>query len=220
MNVAELIALTRQELDDETAPYLWPDDFLLDALVDAEHEACRRGRLLLDSTTAATCQIAVTAGTALYPLDARVIQVNRVIVAGEPMPLCPAMMRDLDGSIGAWQTMQADPPTHWCPDYQANRVLLVGIPQSNGTLNLTVERLPLTDVNDMEDVPEIPARYHRNLRHWMMFRAYSKRDSETFSKEHAADCLALFEREFGPPRPAYDEQWIAQFYQNAWVGRY
>ncbi|MFK7941811.1 MAG: DUF6682 family protein [Paracoccaceae bacterium] len=220
MKLQQLIEITRQELDDATAPYLWTDSFLLEAAVDAENEAARRGRLIVDSTTTAICQIDVVAGTALYPLDPRVIQVNRMSFVDEAMPVTPMMVRQLDACLPGWLTEESDPPIYWCPDYQQGQILLVGIPTSDATLKLSVERLPLVEMDQMEDEPELRPEYHRNLRHWMMYRAYSLRDSETFNLEQAALAKQMFEAEFGPARPAYDEQWIAHHYNDSMVGRY
>ena len=68
--------------------------------------------------------------------------------------------------------------------------------------------MPFADMVDDQDIPEIFDRYHRSLRYWMMYRAYSKQDSQANDPKKAADALTLFEQEFGKKSSAIDETWI------------
>lgn len=207
MKLRELLALVRSDLDDITAPYLWSDPELIEYAVDAENEACRRARLLIDSSTAAICQIAVVANTALYPLDSRVIFVRRAKLSLDDRPLGRASVRDLDHAIVGWEG-EATTPSHFVSDYETGKLRLYAKPVVDDTLNLTVVRLPVNDMNDMEDSPEINPRYHRSLRYWVMYRAYMKQDADTKDETKAATNLAFFEAEFGKKSSALDEEWI------------
>lgn len=207
MTLRELLEITRNELDDVEGKYLWSDEELIEYAVDAENEAARRARLLIDSSTAAVRQIAVVAGTALYDLDERVIFIRRAKLASEELPLRRAQMTDLDQYLPNWEA-DTDTPTHFVSDYETGKVRLYPIPTANGTLNMTVVRLPLNDMNSLDDTPEINARYHRSLRYWLMYRAYSKQDTETKDEGKAMKNLALFEAEFGKKSSAIDEEWI------------
>lgn len=60
--------------------------------------------------------------------------------------------------------------------------------------------------------PEIPARYHPGLVHWMLARAFGKQDSETNDPEKAKQALAEFEVEFGKKSSAIDEKYIEDQY--------
>lgn len=219
MKLAELLNLTRVELDDVVEPFLWADDELMEYANDAQQEACRRGRLIVDSTTSAICSITLVANTASYDLDPRVIRINRIRLTGDTYPLRPMMVRDLDAQAPGWEDW-SEAPTIWVPDWQTGKVRFVGNPKAAGTANLTVVRLPLADMNDPDDSIEIRAEYQRSLRHWIAFRAWSKRDSETFNAKSAAGALALFEQEFGRKQGAYDEQWMTQYYTGSEDGRY
>ena len=220
MKVGELLELWRREVDDVAQPFLWSDDEAREYLDDAQIEAARRGRLLIDSTTTAICQITLAAGTAAYALDPRVVRINRAKITGETTPLRFCMMRDLDRTAPGWEDW-SETPRIIVPDYETNKVRLVGTPDAIGTLDMTVVRLPLLTLNDDEDSIELRAEHQRNLRHWMSYRAFSKRDSETYNDQKATECLALFEREFGKPQPAYDELWAQQYYSgDDYLGRY
>lgn len=209
MKLGELIAIVRNEIDDATAPYLWSDPEMIDYAIDAENEACRRSRLLIDSTTTAICQIAVVAGTSVYALDPRVLFVRRVKLAAQDQILGRVAVRDMDYNLSGWES-DTGTPSHFITDYQTGKIRLYPIPVVNGTLNLTVVRMPLVDCDEITDTPEIHVRMHRSLRFWMMYRAYSKQDSETKDDRKAAESLAFFEEEFGRKSSVIDEEWIAR----------
>lgn len=214
MNVGSLLEIVRTELDDAVEPFLWKTPELVEHCDDAQNEACRRGRLIVDSSTEKTCQIALEAGTAVYALDARIIRVNRAKVAGESLPMKFCMSRDLDARYAGWEDDTAPTPTVIVPDWETGLIRVVPAPTVDGTLAMTVVRLPLTPLTGVDQALEIRAHYQRNLRHWIAHRAYLKRDSETYDPKKAAEALAYFEREFGPPRPAYDEEWMLQYYMS------
>lgn len=207
MKVSELLEITRIELDDLEEPFLWGNSELVDAAADAQNEACRRARLLIDSNTASICQINTAIGTALYVLDSRVLFVRRAKLGTQDMPLRRASFRDLDANIHRWEAITGT-PTHYVTDYETGKIRLYPIPVAVDTLSMTVVRLPLIEISDEEQTPEIKPHYHRSLRFWMMYRAYSKQDADTLDKNKAAASLALFEQEFGPKSRAIDEEWI------------
>ena len=220
MNLAGLLEICRRELDDTAEPFLWDDAELIEHAVDAQNEACRRARLIVDSTTTAICTIATVIGQSVYTLDPRVIRVNRARLTGEVMPLCPMMLRDVDAQYPGWEDWEDGTPAYWIPDYETNKIRLMRPPDAVGTLNLQVVRLPLVDPKVEEDDLEIREEYQRSLRHWVLYRAWMKRDSETYNEKAAAGALALFEQEFGRKQGAYDEQWMVQYYNEANNGRY
>lgn len=207
MKLRELVEITRDEMDDAEGKFLIKDEEHIEYAVDAENEASRRARLLIDSSTVAVCNIAVTASNALLTLDSRVIFVRRAKLALEDLPLKRAQVSDLDQYMPNWEA-ETGTPSHFVSDYETGKIRLYPIPIVNDTLKLTVVRLPLTDMNDLDDTPEINARYHRSLRYWMMYRAYSKHDTETKDDTKAMKNLALFEAEFGKKSSAVDEEWI------------
>lgn len=221
MKLGELLDIVRRsDLDDTAQPYLWSDDELTEYADDAQKQACRRGRLLVDSTTDAICEIAVVAGTSVYTLDPRVIRINRARLSSESLPLRFMQVRALDAQAPGWEDWEGT-PEYLVPDWQSGGIRLVPNPTANATLGLTVVRLPLAELNDPDDDFEIRDEYLRELRHWIVYRAYMKRDSETFKPDKATEALALFEREFGPPQPAYAELWAQQYHaEDTFNGRY
>lgn len=220
MKLGALLDVVRTEIDDLQEPFLWSDAELIEHADDAQNEACRRARLLVDSEDATVCRVTLEAGTSVYALDPRVIRVERAIVAGEPLPLRMCLRRHVDRMLPGWEDMDDGLPEVLIPDWQSRSIRLVPAPEAAGTLRLTVVRLPLAVLNDLEDEPEIPAHFHRSLRHWIVHRAYLKRDSETFDEQASMKALAWFTEEFGRAQPAYDEAWVQSHYAGGDYGHY
>ena len=209
MKLGDLIAIVRNELDDDVAPYLWSDPEMIDYAVDAENEASRRARLLIDSTTTAICQITTAAATAVYALSPLVLFIRRAKMSTEDYALGRVAVRDLDYRVPGWET-ETGTPTHFVTDYETGKIRLYPIPNAVGTVKLTVVRMPKVDLATINDTPEIHPRLHRSLRFWMMYRAYSKQDAETKDDQKAGENLGLFEAEFGRKSSAIDEEWISR----------
>lgn len=208
MRLGELLNLFRSEVDDITEPQLWSDEEAIEFANDAQLEACRRARLLVDSTTSAICQIPVTVASAgLVALDPRVQFVRQVRFAGR-IPMRRMTMQDMAAHNPYWQDASPSTPTVFIPDYESGKLLFWPPPVADLVAKATVVRDPLEEMADEQDAPEIPPRFHRSLRYWMMFRAYGKQDAEANDPKKAADSLALFEQEFGRKSSAIDETWI------------
>jgi len=209
MGLRELLELVRNELDDAAGKKLWSDEELIEYAVDAENEASIRARLIIDSSTTAVCNIAVTANNPVLPLDNRVVFIRRAKLSLDDTKLGRAQMRDLDQAVVGWET-ETGTPSHFVTDYETGKIRLYPIPVVNDTLKMTVIRMPLVDMKAIDDTPEINARYHRNLRYWIMHRAYMKQDTETKDEKKAKENYDLFESIFGKRSSAVDEEWIAR----------
>jgi hypothetical protein len=200
VNRAQLFAAFRLRVDDNVAPYLWGDPELQEFLDDAHNEAAERALLLRDSTTAAICQVAITAGTHSYTLDPRILKVRRAKLDGERKPLRLATVEGLDRDWPGWDEEEdADTPKVLAidPEGAGWRSRLVRTPAADGVLRLEVCRLPLTSISTDAATPEIPERQHVKLLDWMEHRAYSKKDADTFDAEKAAKGEAAFTAVFG-----------------------
>lgn len=207
MTLQELITLFRNEADDATEPYLWEDEEVIEFANDAETEACRRARLLVDSTSAATQVLVDPANNGVVRLDPSVIFVRRAQLAGRRR-LMRQTIRDLDDCDPFWRDASPGTPRVFVTDFETGVILLHPPPVDAAMLYMTVVRTPAVEMASMQDQPEIAPRFHRSLRHWMLYRAYSKQDSQANDPKKAADALALFEQEFGKKSSAIDENWI------------
>jgi hypothetical protein len=209
MNRKELREAIREDLDDLAKPYLWSDAFLNRALDEAESEACRRARLIVDSSDSAVCRIATTLNENTYDLDDRIIFVRRVLSSGRTTPLRKISYKDLDGRYPGWES-QTGAISHYCLDFTTGKLVTDRKPTASEvvTLSLTVVRTPLKGLETDGAEPEIKPRYHFSLRHYAVFLAYMKPDEDTYRPDKAKMAEALFTQEFGKKSDAKDEAWI------------
>lgn len=206
MNAEIMLETARTTLDDLAEPYLWSNDELIGYANEGEGEACRRARLIVDSTTDEVTLVALEAGEATADLDDRILFIRRAKLAGRSQVLRRISVQDLDKQNPDWED-QTGEPSHYIPDMDDGKFRPWPTPEDDSTVRLTVVRLPLEDITE-DTEPEIKARYHRALVSWMLYRAYSKQDAETKDETKAAVYLAEFEREFGKKSSAIDEVWL------------
>lgn len=215
MKGRELIQLVRSEIDDEGQNHLWTDADLLEYMIDAQNEACRRARLLVDSLNDRICNIKLNASESHYKLDPRIIFIRRVKLSDYSIPLAKLRVRDLDGQLPGWESHTGQVRA-WTTGYSGGYLTVYRKPDTSTyptmpSIRLTVVRLPLVDATADAEL-EIHPRFHRNLRHWMKFRAYSKEDGDTWNPAKAKLAYDLFEAEFGPASPAHVEEFIDEQY--------
>lgn len=214
MKLKELIKVVRQRAKDvDNVKPLWQDPDIVTLLNDGQWEACRRSRLLKDSTTPEVCRIDISANLVTYPVDPRVMFIRRVKLNSRARPLDFKRVRDMDEEFPGWEAHTGQ-ITHWVPDYSTEQLRLYRLCDATTTLPdfamLTVVRGPLNDMVNSEDVPEINPRFHYNLHHWALYRMFSDQDAETYDANAAAKALDAFEAEFGPPSTAREEVWLEE----------
>jgi hypothetical protein len=198
VNRLQLFDTFRARAFDTERPYLWSDDELQEFLDDAHNEAAERGLLLRDATTAEICEVAISAGTAAYPLDPRILVVIRAKLDSQTRPLEVTSTPALDRCDPGWESRSGSVNAIAIDAEGAGwTATLVGPPTAAGTLRLHVFRLPLESIDGDTDEPEINPRLHVRLVDWMMARAYAKKDAETQDDAKAAQHEAIFTSAFG-----------------------
>lgn len=205
MTVDDLIEAYRAESDDRAEPPLVSDDRLLMFANEAQTEACRRGQLLLDSSSA-LCTIAYAAGASFVTLDPLIVFPTRAQTDGKSA--CLIHVDEMDRIFPSWQDDSVqDRPTHLISGLTTGALHLWPKPKVDGAVKLTVQRMPVPLVN-CGDTPEIRIELHPGLVQWMLHRSYSTLDSELYSAAQSADALARFEAEFGRKASGRNEQWM------------
>lgn len=199
MELAELIAQVRVDSDDLQAPYFSSDANITNWLNEAEQEACIRSLLIHDTSTPAVCNIAVTAGTSVYPLHPAIIAITRAgfTPAGSDTEqvLYLTDITELDRIYPSWRKYSELPKYAIQND---TTLQLACKPSTDGVLALECHRLPLLNIEDQPtESPEIGRIHHRHLVQWALHRAYSRPDAEIFNPNKAAIALAEFTRVFG-----------------------
>lgn len=198
MNLEQLTASFRVDADDLIEPYLFQDEWIAGWLSEGQTEAAIRGRLILEDGTPDICQIAVTAGVAVYDLHRSVYEIAHMrflpmgTTCAEPIALVTREW--LDDKQPGWRDRAGTPAFV----VQSDRTIrLACTPDINGVLYLEAYRTPLKVlVNDI-DKPELAEAHHRHLVYWALHRAFSRPDSETVDPERAGRALAAFTAYFG-----------------------
>jgi len=198
MNLEGLIKQYRIAADDGVEPYRAEDVVVTQWLNDAIAEACIRGRLLHESANPVVCQIAVTAGAAVYPLHEALYEIDYLafkptgntcrrdvkLISREELDRIQPGWRERAGRVEF--AIQSD-----------TTIRLAFAPDMAGTLYLEGYRLPLAVLTDDADAPEINPAHHAKLVHWALHRGFSVPDSETIDPNRAALAEAEFSAYFG-----------------------
>lgn len=200
MTLAQLIAQFRREADDAVAPYFFSDSAVTDWLNEAVDEACVRSLLIKDWSTSAVCNIAITAGTSTYSTHASIINITRAefFATGDAETdgdvLGQVTEHYLDAREAGWRTRTERPVFYVHHD---TKLRLGCLPETDGTLKLEVNRLPLAPMALTTDSPEFAAKHHRHLVAWALHRAFSIPDTEVIDPARSARSEAEFTRMFG-----------------------
>ena len=205
MKLDDLINAAKAMSTDSTRDPLWSDEEWVDFANWAEQEACRRGSLLFDSTTASVAVYSLLANAKWTNFSNLVLKVERAewVVGGVSTLLYPLNLEIMDIARKTWGEDTAGAPVGFLVNGNRFRTYpTVSVP---GSLTFRVVRLPaakMTLATRMSGSPEIPEQYHLPLVSGMLHRAYLKNDSEAFNKGASDLHLADFERVFGPAVPA------------------
>ena len=177
MNLAAIRSEARLRLKDEAKPYLWSDEWLDQEANEAEREACIRARLIEDKSSIAT-SIDLTTDALRYELHPSVLDVLAAELASRP----------------------GVPVTGWT--LTETELVFAELPKADDVLLLTVIRLPLGEMADDDDSPEIRTHHHLRLVDWIEHRAYAVKDADAFAPGESANALVRFERSFGQRQDA------------------
>ena len=214
MKLEELITLYRaQSMDKQhstgsASDVLCDDELLTIYANEGQDEACRRGQLLRDSLSP-MCTVQFAAGAEALALDARVINVLRAHIDGQPVGTLDVDQMDED--VPGWQYRDATGlPTHLVSGLTTGMLHIWPRPKQAGTLRLTVQRLPIKSMKSEADKPEIRPELHAGLVDWMLYRAYSREDTDLHNDSKAAIALGRFEAEFGRKVSGRNEEWVRQ----------
>jgi hypothetical protein len=198
MTLAELIATFRAQADDIAEPYLWDDEWLAVRFTEAQDEAAIRSRLLHESTNTTICQIAVTAGTSVYPLHAALYEIDYLAFkkdgASCRTPVNLVSREALDARCPDWREKTGE------VEYAIQSDTLIRLaytPESAGTLYLEGYRLPLKVLANDGDKPELHKAHHIHLVQWVLHKAFSIPDADKFDANRAREAEQKFTAYFG-----------------------
>ncbi|MBO9679560.1 MAG: hypothetical protein J7556_15060 [Acidovorax sp.] len=206
MTLKELIALYRADAFDGQEQMFCSDELLAIYANDGQDEACRRALLLRDSASP-MCTISFQAGDESVGVDRRVIGIQRAFVDGHAVDV--VAVERMDCSHPGWQfETRRDRPVRLVTGMTTGKLHLWPVPDAPGKIRLTVHRLPMRPMSGCDSTPEIRQELHRALVDWMLYRAYSREDTDLHNDAKAAVALAKFEAEFGRKASGRNEEWV------------
>lgn len=229
MTGQELVTQLRETyLDDLAIPYFWTDTELLRNLNYAEVQACRRGHLIIDRTTAndngtaATagtmgqrplCSVTIVANQATYNLSQKILQIRRCQLKSMTYPLLgPVLPVELDERMSGWWSTagtvgtagSGGNPTYFMNE-PGNTLTFVLAPSVSDTAYLEVSRIPLTPFT-LTSTPEVEEKYHMGLCDWAAHLAFMKPGEKTLDLNLSKLYGDSFTRQYGPLRDAASER--------------
>lgn len=150
-------------------------------------------------TAAVATASTVTLARGDVALSELVLDVLRARLDGQVQSLNIASVEQMDLDSPGWESQAYGLPTCLVTERtgQSLTARLWPIPVTSGTLLLTVNRLPLTNLTTDASSPEIPTQYHMRLIDWMVRQALLKPDAETFDADGAARAEKRFIDSFG-----------------------
>lgn len=203
MDLRALVREARRLLDDEAPQPLWTDQELIESANEAVMEACIRARLLSDTRSPAICRVPVRADIRDYTLHPSIIVLKRAKLASQTHEI-DLFTTDYLDNTGDWEARTGS-SERAVLDRNTRTLTLEALPTESDVINLDVLRIPIESerMRNWQDCPVacVHEMHHRNLVHWMLYRAYDRKDSETFDPARSADQRDKFEVAFGP-RPS------------------
>lgn len=201
MDSTALLSLFREEVRDQATPYLWSDARIYTYINEAQNAFCRRVGGIRDSTSAATI-LSIVEDDQYIATNARILKFRRAIRASDNYRIAILNQWDLDAGLsnddyGLQRTLSLETTKGRTQaivtGLEINKIKLIPIAEGAETINLTVNRLPLTDITAAGQALEIDPRHHYSLLHWMKHLAFMQEDAETFDKGRSRESEAMFE---------------------------
>lgn len=193
MDIASLITIARKDyLADSVNEYLWDNAFMLRSFTEAQRQACNRTNFNYEEFS-----ITLINGTTSYIINPRITKLVNVIFEGNILE--KLSQEALDVRTPLWRTETAMTGKECRYAIRGNKIRFVPSPLADDDgLVVTLEAYSLPDVTfeSTDEVPSIPEEFHRDLVHWVLYEALSKRDMDTFNIK-AKDYLDKFESVFG-----------------------
>lgn len=157
---------------DTVKPYLVSDEEIDANLNEAEREAAFRALLIRDNTSALT-QININCSETEYAISPLIIDV--IGIAAESNPNC---------TFTGWTLNEST-------------LILSELPSYEDVLALDCYRLPLRDMEDDEDEPEVRAIHHDRMIEWALSLCYLTPDADLFDQAASDRYANRFAQNFG-----------------------
>lgn len=204
MTLEDLINSYRAQSLDTYEPFLADNELLGLYASEAQVEACRRAQLLVS-----TVKVTAEPGAQDIAMPADAIRIIRASVDGGSLDEITADA--MDAYFPGWDEHEnQSQPRYLITGVNTGRLSLWPRPAAQCSIRLTLQMLPSKSLANCNDVPVIPAETHPALVEWMLYKVYSRTDSDLADPSKAAIALRNFEVEFGRKASGRNEAWVRQ----------
>lgn len=197
--LANLLTRWRNKLDDNLVPYAWSDAELTEYANKAIEEICTECLVIEDSITVS---INLVTDQATYSTSDKILRIiSGRCSAGDRNALDVRDVEWMDSNIYGWRAMTSGEPRVIIDEGLGdNTIGLYPPPDATwaaGTLDLTINRLPITelDATSTSGEPEIKQKYQRYIDNGVYREAYSKHDEDTEAARLRDEFGAKFEKD-------------------------
>lgn len=194
MNSTGLFSAFRSDVRDEVTPFLWSNNDLARYAHAAQVQFCKLEGGIADSSSDAT-QVLVVDGEAFAVLHPSILKVRHARRLSDGRELDILNLEDLQTrpEYAGGTLITTGPVRAMVLGMETGKVRWVHIPVADDTVQLTVNRKPLTPITGPGIALEIEEDHHEYLLLWMKYLAHMKQDAETFDKGRADNFKAQFE---------------------------
>jgi hypothetical protein len=211
VELQDLLAEFRSQIDDEAPPYLISDDSALMYAVDAQDMFVRLTGGIKDVTVAAADVGAPATRlqdltlaeddpySAVSPYVLRVrsgrlltAEKDVIFISEGDLPQTNFSDYGISTSMSLDDTDTGD-VKYGLHDVRDGFIRWVRVPDTADTCRLSVYRLPFPRIVEQEDDLEIEEQHHLHLVKWMKHMAYSKEDAEIYDKGLSEQNKEMFE---------------------------
>jgi hypothetical protein len=202
------------QISGDNSDYLWSNTRLIEYINQAERKFARESLCIRDYSTLQCCELQTVAWQKEYNLDQSVVAVISAKMEGDRVDLARAghsqfqTYRAPDALFFNPQELSTVPPGKilafgtdegMSQDDEGSYSVVVlrtfpaPTPQWAGLMKLRVARLPLNDLCNPLDVPEVPKDHHLDMLSWAAYLALRIVDHDIGDPERAQEFKAQFE---------------------------
>lgn len=201
MNSSELLALFRSDTTDTVAPYLWSDAEVYAYMNDAYFMFVRLTGGVSDALSDA-CVLETSVKEPYVDLDPSILRIRQASLAPDGKTVRVINAQDTealtDEDFGVLRRLNTSTSVgevrYLVTGMQQNVARLVNIPDRVYTINLLIERLPLTTITGAsQSFTDVAPHHHFHFLKWMRSLAYNKQDADTFDVKKAEAERQAFE---------------------------
>ena len=195
MQRSEIITQWRKMMVDDAgfhdAHKLWDEAEAESLFSDACDALCEETRYFIGAMIDSVCLVPLVVGQRHYKLHPAIISVENARPSWKTRHLDRLDVDSIDSLHPQWLT-NTGRPCAFLLDYEPDYISLSNEPDTAGdSIRLTVVR---RQVDNDSNTLEIPAQWHKHLKHYMAYQALFKQDTEVAGATNQADFKVTWDK--------------------------